>query len=419
MSETDLLIDRFRSLYGLVVHPAKSEQLESAISRLAAEHRCARDVMARRLQSDRALLRDLASAVTVEETFFFRQTGHFEYLVRVMRRHQLPRPFRVLCAGCASGAEAYSLIIAIREAGLRVADVEVVACDVSRSAIEQARSGQYSAWMLRETPQAIRDRYFNRDSGGDWHLVAEIRDAVVFHHCSIQEHLCGIPPRTYDAILCRNVAVYLHPEAQERLYANLARALIADGRLFLAPTDPRPPAKLLVRTGDTEPAIFASAAAIRRPSATRHTVRPTRGDAARSSQPVRPTIAAELDEIRALADRGEHAEALRRIESVCRVRPAEARLHLLRGQLYLAAERWQDSVEAIGRSVRADPVDPIARYWLVLALRDAGHYVEALAEANALKAALEKLPVRARLRSEGITAQEIRQAVSQLEEELR
>jgi len=418
MSNTDLLADRVRSLFGLADRSRQSEQLEQALQRLCATHRLAPDRMIQRLQHDRALLRDLASAITVRETYFFRHQEHFEYVVTMVRWHPLPRPLRVFCAGCSSGTEPYSLVIAVREAGLDPARVEIVACDLSRSAIEQARAGSYSDWELRETPGAIRDGYFQRTLDGRWQLGSPIRERVTFLHRSIQEHLCGAPPPSYDVILCRNVALYLHPQAQQDLYACMARALAADGRLLIAPTDPTPSDGSLVRTNDPEPTIFAPARVACRATAAGRPIEPTRPKTALSLARRWATSDADIEEIRVLADGGEHAEALRRLEQLCRDRPSEARLHLLRGQIYLAAERWQDAVDAIGWSVSTDPADPLPRYWLVVALRDAGQYREALAAASALNLALGNPSVRVRMQDEEITTQEIQQAVRQLEEEL-
>ena len=419
MTSVDSLADRVSSVFGLAARPRQSEQLENALRRLAATHRLTPTQMALRLQHDRTLLRDLASAITVQETHFFRHQQHFEYLLAMLQRHGSAHPLRVFCAGCSTGAEPYSLVIAIREAGLDAARIEIVACDMSGSAIEQARAGSYSDWEFRETPERIRDRYFRRNPDGRWQLAAGVRERVTFHHSSIQEHLCGAPPPTYDVILCRNVTVYLHAGAQQDLYACMARALSAGGRLLIAPTDPCPSAPPLARTNDPDATAYALAQASCHPSAAGRASEPTRRETAPSLPPRWETREAALHEIRALADGGKHAEALRRLEPICMARPAEARLHLLRGQIYLAAERWQEAVDALARGVGADPVDPLTRYWLVVALRDAGRTQEALAEAEALNLSLESPSVRVRMQEGEITVQEMEQAVRHLEEELR
>lgn len=181
----------------------------------------------------------LVQELTVPETYFFR---HLDQL-RALRDQVLPgvprgadggRCLRVLSAGCASGEEAYSIAMLLREA-LPAASctLAVLGLDLNPEMIERARRARYSEWSLRETPQPLRERWFQRD-GADFVLDAEARGAVRFE----QRNLCADDPAfwqpgSYDVVFCRNVLMYLTPDDARAVVARFARALVPGGHLFL------------------------------------------------------------------------------------------------------------------------------------------------------------------------------------------
>lgn len=181
----------------------------------------------------------LAREVTVGETYFFRNNEQFRALVDLvlpdrMRTNLAARTLRLVSAGCASGEEAYSLAIALRETGGTLGwDVLVRAVDLNPAALEKAARARYSSWALREIPAETEMRWF-QPSGRDFHLDPEIRAAVRFDERNLAVDDAELwRPDSLDVVFCRNVIMYFAPEQACALIGRIARALRPGGYLFL------------------------------------------------------------------------------------------------------------------------------------------------------------------------------------------
>jgi len=184
--------------------------------------------------------RVLADELTVPETYFFRNSDQLRALKDValpdrLRARAAHRTLRIFSAGCASGEEAYSLAIIVREAltaasGFRFA---ISAVDVSPRILERARQGLYSSWALRETPVEVKQKWF-RASGRNFALDDEIVHTVTFTELNLiaDDDACW-KPDSFDIIFCRNVMMYFTPEHARGLVGRLERALTPGGFLFL------------------------------------------------------------------------------------------------------------------------------------------------------------------------------------------
>lgn len=182
----------------------------------------------------------LARELTVGETYFFRNREQFRALAEIalpdrMRANAAARRLRLLSAGCASGEEAYSLAIVLREAGVVAGgwDSLVRAVDINPAALEKAARARYSPWALRETPAETRDRWFAA-VGRDLVLDPAIRDAVRFDARNLSADDAELwRPRSLDIVFCRNVVMYFTPDQARALIARVAEALQPGGYLFL------------------------------------------------------------------------------------------------------------------------------------------------------------------------------------------
>ncbi|HEY8427293.1 MAG TPA: CheR family methyltransferase, partial [Sandaracinaceae bacterium] len=153
----------------------------------------------------------LAERNTVPETFFFRNPGQLEAFARHalperMRANRATRRIRILSAGCASGDEAFSIAILLRERAAELAgwNVELLGADVNERALTRAREGRFSRWALRETPPELRERWFAQD-GAELVLDPSSRGAVRFERRNLCSDAAWPPEAAYDAIFFRNV----------------------------------------------------------------------------------------------------------------------------------------------------------------------------------------------------------------------
>jgi len=174
------------------------------------------DLAARIHAGDAAARAQLIAAMVTGETYFFRHAEQHAAL-----RAVVPANARMLSAGCATGEEPYTL-------AMLCADAHVDAFDLSPVAIETAKRAEYRKWSLRSTPDDARARYFVQ-RGDRFALVPEIARRVAFRVGSVIEpvHL------HYDVVFCRNVLMYLTPDAMARALDNLVAALAPGGYLFL------------------------------------------------------------------------------------------------------------------------------------------------------------------------------------------
>ena len=183
-------------------------------------------------------LRALATHLTVSETYFFRDSEQFRALTEAalperIGVHTADRGLRLLSAGCASGEEAYSLAILWRERFSEFGSwqIKILGLDLSPAMIAKARQARYTNWSLRDTPEALRNKYFRID-GPNYVLDESVRRMASFE----EQNLAGgelANLNGFDIILCRNVIMYLAPDATESVIRTLTRALAPEGFLFL------------------------------------------------------------------------------------------------------------------------------------------------------------------------------------------
>ena len=171
-------LDSFRSIVaarlGLQFDETKMDLLADVFrQRLQARGRISTGAYLSGLASgtkEREELRTLASLLTVGETYFFRGSEHFRALTEVVlpertRFRNGHRPLRILSAGCASGDEAYSLAIVLRERfpDISPSDVRIVGVDVNPVMLARAKDAHFSSWSLRDTSAEIIEKYFHKD----------------------------------------------------------------------------------------------------------------------------------------------------------------------------------------------------------------------------------------------------------------
>lgn len=183
--------------------------------------------------------RELARELTVNETYFFRHLDQLRAFVDVAvparvaaRRHD--RVLRILSAGCASGEEPYSLAMLLREADLGPDwSVSIRAVDLSRAMLDRAARGRYSSWALRETPEAMRRRWFT-DDGREAVLDPALRASVTFEERNLAVDDPALWPFSYyDVVFCRNVLMYFAPERTRAAIARIAQSLAPGGFFFM------------------------------------------------------------------------------------------------------------------------------------------------------------------------------------------
>jgi chemotaxis protein methyltransferase WspC len=186
-------------------------------------------------------LEALVNELVVPETWFFRGGELFEHLAQhirdAARGRSAGRPLRILSAPCSTGEEPYSLAIALAELHVPGRAWHLDAVDISARHLDQARRGRYGELSFRQIDDDVRQRYF-RALDNEWEIAESLRSSVEFRRGNLvsTDFLRGQPP--YDLIFCRNLLIYLHDAARQRVLANLDRLLAPDGLICMGHAEP-------------------------------------------------------------------------------------------------------------------------------------------------------------------------------------
>jgi chemotaxis protein methyltransferase CheR len=215
---------------GQVLSESRSWRTESALKPILREHGLTDiDALAARLvtKRDPRMEEAVINALLNNESSFFRDLQIFDMLYRDILPHlheqKKDRVLRIWSAGCSTGQEAYSLAIQLRKDAARWQGwrIEIMASDISTSAIQQARSGVFSQIDIQRG-LAIGDmlRWFE-PVGDDWKVSDELRQMIDFRADNLFEPVA--PVGQYDLIMCRNVMLYFTTERRRRVFDLLAQ----------------------------------------------------------------------------------------------------------------------------------------------------------------------------------------------------
>jgi chemotaxis protein methyltransferase CheR len=178
---------------------------------------------------------DLASALSNNETYFFRERAQLKALADGIVDEFLARSSRVRLwsAACSSGEEAYSLAMTLLASGkLGDAQLSIRATDISTRVLEIAERGFYRALSFRATEPPMIQRWFHPQDDG-FVIDERIKRLVAFGRLNLLDgsRIAGEGP--FDAIFCRNVLIYFDKPTQKRVVESFAKALRPGGYLFL------------------------------------------------------------------------------------------------------------------------------------------------------------------------------------------
>ncbi len=220
----------------------KKSTIGRRIERRMAQHTIEdTDVYARYLKENPAEVHTLFKELLINVTNFFRDTEAFasletEILPQLCKDKPDDYLFRVWVAGCASGEEAYSIAILLRELmdqSHQEMKVQIYSTDLDDDAIAIARAGFYPPNIAQDvTPERLRRFFIKEDAG--FRVKKEIREMVVF---AVQNVIKDPPFTKLDLLSCRNLMIYLEPELQNRLIPAFHYALKPGGVLFLSPSE--------------------------------------------------------------------------------------------------------------------------------------------------------------------------------------
>lgn len=188
------------------------------------------------LERDPAERDRMICEVSVGETCFFRYPASYDLLVKHLRSLYQTSPrrpaLRMLSVACATGEEPYSMAISAVRAGWPLASVTIDAVDRNADTLAVARQGRYSLHRKQQPLPAWAAPWLCVENNQRC-VAASLQATVSFICADAVAAPDSVPAGPYAVVFCRNLLIYLHDEARNRLVDNLTRWLAADGLLFV------------------------------------------------------------------------------------------------------------------------------------------------------------------------------------------
>lgn len=359
-------------------------------------------------ETGEAELDELIAELTIGETYFFRYREQFEALRNtvlpdIINRNQSNKKLRIWSAGCATGAEAYSIAILLKNelAGyLSGWDLSIIGTDINRAFLNRAREGTFEEWAFRSTPNEVIDNCF-RQTGKSWAIVPEYKECVAFQYHNLVKHpfpslvhnLCS-----FDLILCRNVMIYFNRDIMCGLIEQFHECLVEGGWLLVGHAEPNfelfrsfqavsVPGATLYRKSQGSADPMGAPEVDRIPTSTRvedilsnvnDAIAPVAKAPAKQTPKLRenaaPSAVSQLSDVRLLADQGQWEQAARRSRKLLETDAMNPKVHfyysLVLEQMGLHAEAEQ----SLRRAVYLDRGFVLAHYYLALVLQKRGDH---------------------------------------------
>lgn len=185
-----------------------------------------------------ALQQELVEALLNNETYFFRDRQIFDFigtkvLPQLARAKARTRVLRIWSAGCSTGQEPLSLAMLFKRdpSSWRDWRIEIVATDISETALRVARNGTYSNFEVQRGLAVGQMLEHFEETRQGWRVSEGLLGMIRFERRNL---LDGAPSgMRFDLILCRNVLLYFEDTARRRAWRNLALAMEPPSQLLL------------------------------------------------------------------------------------------------------------------------------------------------------------------------------------------
>lgn len=171
--------------------------------------------------------------LTTNETFFFREPKHFDFIRERILPHWRGGQRRIWSAASSTGEEAYTLAMVLAEHAPG-SDWAIVGTDISTRVLEKARSGHYPLERARHIPQEFLKKYCLKGTGaqaGTFLIGKDLRARASFVHTNLKGDLSKLG--SFDLILLRNVLIYFDLPTKQQVVARIVRQLKPGGYLMV------------------------------------------------------------------------------------------------------------------------------------------------------------------------------------------
>jgi len=192
-------------------------------------------------QGKQGELFNVIDLITTNKTDFFREAAHFHFLQKEFlgsyKAERGRNNIKIWSAGCSSGEEPYTIIMAMEEYKKQNPDItySLLASDVSIRVIQTAYQGIYDIEKIEPVPLDLKRSYFMRSKTNPKlvRVKPQFRKKIQFKRINFMDNHYGLTKADYDIIFCRNVLIYFDKTTQERVINKFCSHLKPGGLLFL------------------------------------------------------------------------------------------------------------------------------------------------------------------------------------------
>lgn len=340
------------------------------------------------------LYTQLSSALTINETYFFRETpaiNLFKTLI-IKEIENSNGNYKIWSAGCSSGEEPFTLAILLKEMlPPHIANsVKIIATDLSDKALNKAKEGVYTQWSFRETPNNIREKYF-KAIDGKWLICDDIKKMVSFFNLNLitakyPSSSKGI--QEVNLIFCRNVLMYFsYPNitlVANKLYNSLSKGgWLVTSQVELNDLLFSKFAKVNIESGFfyrreelapvVEPTLFNDSTTTKRvpkiepikiDSLSRSRKRADKNSQVVDLKPKTPVVESELETAKELANKGKHNKALDILEKLSNTDNLNIDFFYLYATILSEKGELEKAVDYYKKCIYLNPAHILANYML-------------------------------------------------------
>lgn len=192
-----------------------------------------------RFEASGTELQQLVNAMTVNETYFYREDYQFDALVRyllpeITAGQDTDTPVRIWSMPCSTGEEPYSIALQILENWPQADDhaVEIYGSDIDSRVVAEAKAGVFGARAVHRLSPALKRRYFT-PVGKDFRIVDALRQSIDFSVANVTDPITMRRFRDMDVIFCRNMLIYFDDQSRRQAVESLYDSLRPGGYLCL------------------------------------------------------------------------------------------------------------------------------------------------------------------------------------------
>jgi chemotaxis protein methyltransferase CheR len=233
------VVAMFESAAGIKYGPDKKQTVAMRLMRLASD-RGAKSIDAYLDETlggnDTDEITRIIDRLTTNETYFFREPAHFDFLENMLEGHDRSQPFRVWSAASSSGEEAYSVAMVLADRLGVGADWEVVGTDLSSAMVASARAGLYGMERIEGIGRQRLQRYCLKGTGpyaNKLLMARELRARVRFELANLAKPLSPmLQLGKFNVIFLRNVLIYFDADAKRQIVERVVSHLASGGIFF-------------------------------------------------------------------------------------------------------------------------------------------------------------------------------------------